>query len=270
MQKLLINDNLISVARARRDQLAEILEQIAFQKKTQPQGKLKVVKKPNFVQFYHRKSAADKEGTYINKKNIQLAKKLAQKAYNSATEQTIHKQLKVLNDLLANYSEQELVKNYQASPPQLQALIEPFAQTHEDFIKAWQAVPYKGLPFENTTTEYYTARGERVRSKSEIMIANALLRAGIPYRYEFPLSIKGHQSFYPDFLCLNPHDGREILWEHFGLMDDPEYSKNALSKISCYSENGWLPGKNFIYTMETTASPLSSRFVEKLIKTHLA
>ena len=270
MQKLLINDNLISAARARRDQLAAILETILAQKKSQPQGKLKVVKKPHFVQFYHRKSAADKQGSYINKKNLQLAKKLAQKAYNTALEYTIRKQLKALESLLANYSEQELVKNYQSSLPQVQALIEPLAQSSEDFINAWQSVPYEGLSFENTTSEYYTARGERVRSKSEIMIANALLRASVPYRYEFPVSIKGHQSFHPDFLCLNPHYGREIIWEHFGLMDDAEYSKNALSKLSCYAENGWLVGKNLIYTMETAAAPLSSKFVEKLIKTHFA
>lgn len=270
MQKLFINDNLISAVRARRNQLAEIFEHIALQKKNQPQGKLKVVKKTRFVQFYHRKSAADKEGTYINKKNLQLAKKLAQKDYNVATEKTIHRQLKVLDSFLANYSEQELAKNYQSCLPQVRQLLEPVALAPEDFIKAWQAVSYEGLLFENNTTEYYTARGERVRSKSEIIIANALLRASIPYRYEFPVTMKGHKSFYPDFFCLNPNDGREIIWEHFGMMDDSEYSKNALTKISCYAENGWILGKNFIYTMETTVAPLSSKFVEKLINEHFA
>ena len=270
MQKLLINDNLISAIRVRRDQLAVILQNIAAQKKSQPQGKLKVVKKTHFVQFYHRKSAADKEGSYINKKNLPLAKKLAQKDYNETTELLLNRQIKALDQVLATYSEHELAKNYQRYIPQVQTLIEPVALSSEDYAKAWQALPYKGLSFENSITEYYTLRKERVRSKSEIMIANALFQAKVPYRYEFPIPIKGCKDFHPDFLCLNPNDGREIIWEHFGLMDDSDYSQNALSKISRYAENGWILGKNFIYTMETTNAPLSSRFVEKLIKAHFA
>lgn len=270
IKKILINDNLITLIKARRKQLTEILENLTLQKKTEPQGKLKIVKKPYFVQFYHRKTAADIQGTYINKKNLQIAKKLAQKDYNLATEQTLQKDLNALDVFLANYSEQEMINNYKSRIPQVQSLISPIAITPEDYAKNWQTVPYNGLPFENDTTEFYTLRGERVRSKSEIMIANALFQAKIPYRYEFPVSIKNSKTFHPDFLCLNPHNGCEIIWEHFGLMDKESYSQNALSKISIYADNGWILGKNFLYTMETTAVPLSTRFIEKLIKTHFA
>ena len=35
-----------------------------------------------------------------------------------------------------------------------------------------------------------TSRGERVRSKSEVIIADTLDRLKIPYRYEFPHQLK--------------------------------------------------------------------------------
>ena len=266
IRKIIINDKLETLIKARREQLMELLESLNLQKKIEPQGKLKVVKKAHFVQFYHRKSTADKQGTYINRKNFKLAKQLAQKSYNSATGKILEKQIKALDKLLADYSEKELDRNYSCCIPQVQTLITPLALTQEEFAKAWQEVSYEGLPFEKNATEYYTARGERVRSKSEIMIADALYRAGIPYRYEFPVPIKGSRGFHPDFICLNPHDGCEIIWEHFGLMSNEEYSQNALSKISRYSDNGWIPGKTFIYTLETNDVPLSSRLVDKIIK----
>ena len=83
-----------------------------------------------------------------------------------------------------------------------------------------------------------------------------LTRAASP---EYPLHIKGSGDFYLDFLCLNPHTGCEILWEHFGLMDNEDYRNNAISKLAKYSEAGFVPGRNFIYTMETTKTPLNSR-----------
>ena len=50
---------------------------------------------------------------------------------------------------------------------------------------------FTGKPFEINAPEYYTASGVRVRSKSEVIIADALDHAGVPYRYEYPTSVKG-------------------------------------------------------------------------------
>ena len=59
-----------------------------------------------------------------------------------------------------------------------------------------------------------------------------------------------------------------MIWEHFGLMDNSEYAANAMEKIALYSQNGFVLGRGFIYTMETSARPLSSRLVNKLIECH--
>ena len=150
--------------------------------------------------------------------------------------------------------------------------------TEEQYTQQWKGVSWIGRPFAPDTPVHRTANGERVRSKSEIIIADTLLRHGIPYRYEFPLtlhcsaddndfsSLDGTVTLHPDFLCLNTRTRTEFFWEHFGLMDDPDYSKNAAGKLRLYIENGILPGRNLIITMETQREPLSTRSLEKLIE----
>ena len=97
----------------------------------------------------------------------------------------------------------------------------------------------------------------RVRSKSEVIIADALTRANIPYRYEYPTSIKGWGTLYPDFTCLDIRTREEIIWEHFGLMGDPDYAENAVQKITHYAASGYVLGKNLIATFESGTTPLS-------------
>ncbi len=44
-----------------------------------------------------------------------------------------------------------------------------------------------------------TEKGERVRSKTEKMLADFFYRKEILYRYEKPLYLKGYGIVYPDF-----------------------------------------------------------------------
>ena len=98
-------------------------------------------------------------------------------------------------------------------------------------------------------------------------IADALDRAGIPYRYEFPASIKGWGTLYPDFTCLDVRTRKEIIWEHFGLKGDTDYTENALQKIAHYAASGYILGKNLIATFESGTTPLSAKQVQAYIKT---
>ena len=107
-----------------------------------------------------------------------------------------------------------------------------------------------------------------------MLIANALAQNNIPYRYEYPLTLKkpqqkGTTTFYPDFLCLNLRTRQEFIWEHFGLMDSPEYAQNAASKLNLYAQNQFLPVRNLIITMETATEPLTPSIIEEMIKNFL-
>lgn len=100
------------------------------------------------------------------------------------------------------------------------------------------------------------------------MIASALYRAGIPFRYENPLELDGN-VIYPDFTMRHPLDGRYCYWEHYGLMDRPDYIEATLFKQRAFYHHGILPDINLIATYETADHPLDSLAVEKKIKDFL-
>ncbi len=74
---------------------------------------------------------------------------------------------------------------------------------------------------------------------------------------------------HPDFICLNIRTRQEFIWEHFGKMDDAEYTSSAAQKLKVYEKNGIYPGKNLIISLETSTLPINSMQVEKTAKQYL-
>ena len=114
-----------------------------------------------------------------------------------------------------------------------------------------------------------TQKGERVRSKSEKILADYFYQNGIPYKYEMPLYLKGFGVIYPDFTFLSRRTKKEIYWEHNGRMDDPIYARNAVRKIQAYEECGIYPGEDLILTYETERTILNERIVKSLVEKYL-
>ena len=79
----------------------------------------------------------------------------------------------------------------------------------------------------------------------------------------------GNVTFHPDFLCLNVRTRKEFYWEHFGKMGNEDYKENTVGKLNMYVENGFFPGRNLIFTMESGVESLDTRVVEKMIKEFL-
>ena len=114
-----------------------------------------------------------------------------------------------------------------------------------------------------------TEKGERVRSKSEKILADSFYRKNIPYKYEKPLHLKGYGIVYPDFTFLSRKKEKEIYWEHEGMMDRQEYARTAVKKIESYQTNHIYMGDRLIITFETEQCPLNFRIVENLIEKYL-
>jgi len=82
-----------------------------------------------------------------------------------------------------------------------------------------------------------TARGEMVRSKSEVIIANALAAKGVDYAYERPLTIEGVTK-YPDFTIEDMESGLTLYWEHCGMLHVPSYRRRWEEKLTWYRNHG--------------------------------
>ena len=268
--ELLLPDTISSQIEKRLSQLQITLQKLKEAQKELPQGHLRIAQKgTKRPWFYHYTSPEYPTGKYIRKKDTQLAKTLAQKDYNSTLIQQIQKEIEALQAYLSQSQNGHAIpKLFESLCPARQTLITPVTLTDEQYISQWKSVTWQGRPIDPNALTYETANGELVRSKSEVIIADALLRHGIPYRYEYPLNLKSSNSnitLYPDFTCLNVHTRQEFIWEHFGLMDNAEYEKNAAGKLRLFIENRIMPGRNLIITMETKKEPLSTRSIEKLI-----
>lgn len=89
-------------------------------------------------------------------------------------------------------------------------LLDAVILSDEEYIKQWQSVTYEGKEFMDDEQVIITERGERVRSKSEKIIADKLYLMGIPYRYEYPVLLKGNIKIYPDFTILKIPEREEV------------------------------------------------------------
>ena len=96
--------------------------------------------------------------------------------------------------------------------------------------------------------KHVTDRGEQVASKSELIIANVLFALGVRYEYEREFVVEG-KRYKPDFTVWRP-DGTMLLWEHAGLMDDPDYAWNFQQKLRAYQVVGFKQTVNVIVTYD--------------------
>lgn len=109
-----------------------------------------------------------------------------------------------------------------------------------------------------------TIRGELVRSKSEVIIANALYNHNLDYVYEPELVLEG-KVYRPDFKIEDADTGDVWYWEHCGMMDNPKYKKFWENKKAFYKKNGIEEDKNLIVTYDEDGA-FDSQKLEEIIK----
>ena len=117
-----------------------------------------------------------------------------------------------------------------------------------------------------------TVRGESVRSKSEVIIANLLHAKGVDYRYEEPLEIDGITK-YPDFTIDDDNTGEKYYWEHLGMLSDVAYRRRWEGKVKWMRDHGIFPreegggpnGSLFV-TQDSPNGGIDSEAVSRLIE----
>mgnify|MGYP000549117692 CR=1 FL=1 len=247
--------------------LEMICSKVENELKSVPEGNLRISKDKNKVRYYH--CVEDNEGTYISKIDSEMPKLLAQKKYNQSVLKKAKARLRQIERITRDYSDDEIEKIYTSMHTQRQLLVTPIEPIWEKELARWYDSEYHGKEFYEGTAEIVTEKGERVRSKSEKILADYFYRNNILYQYEKPLYLKGYGTVYPDFTFLSPRTRREIYWEHDGKMDDPAYAKSAVRKIDTYQKNGIYPGENLILTFETSDIPLNTRTIQEMVRRFL-
>ena len=204
-----------------------------------------------------------------------MIRALAQKQYNHRLRAAAEEDLKTLQkcvELLSGLSATE-DEVFESMPDALKAFIDRDALTDRVYAAKWEK-SQKGL-YPNSFKKddnLRTMNGEFVRSKSEVIIADRLKAAGVPYKYEKLLDKTftiTEWDMYPDFTCLNVRTGKTYYWEHMGLMDDPKYCVDSINKINNYAADEIFLGSELIVTFEAKGAPLRTSGIDAIIEKYL-
>ena len=127
----------------------------------------------------------------------------------------------------------------------------------------WYNGPFKQNKDHPEGLQFPVKLGYKVRSKSEVLIADRLYEEGILFHYE-ELRPEFGDNNSPD--CYIPIISPEkYAWEHFGAVDKENYFHRNRGKILEYLDRKWFPGINMITTYEIKGQPLSEEMVNHKI-----
>lgn len=238
------------------------------------EGHLEISKSHDTYQFYcKQKDNKEKEQKsqkrYLGRNESEVVRQLAQQSYNQNASVLISKRIKQLKKLLAGFNSDELDLLYDTLHPLRKKLVQPLLPTNQQKLESWKSQSFQSKPIRNVQEALYTNKNERVRSKSEKILADLFSAKGVDYQYERPLILPDGLRIYPDFTFYHPEKQVEIYWEHFGMMDVPEYANNAIRRIACYESAQIYLGERLLVTFETSQCTLNLRSAEALIQRHL-
>ena len=215
----------------------------------------------------HKKWYVSCEGTktYIPSKNRETAAAMAEKKYYEAMLEDILQEKAALQNYLnlccKDTTKQEKLLTVSAYR---ELLIKTFT-TDNKKLKEWMQADYEKCPKYPEQLIHPVFDGQKVRSKSEAIIAAMLHLNKIPFHYEEALHL-GKKVIYPDFTIRHPVTGQTCYWEHFGMMDHENYAQAAFQKMQLYNTNGILLADTLLATYETAEVPLKSNVVENMIQ----
>jgi len=235
--------------------------------KKAPKGYLRISNSHGRPEYYHKcDSVSSKNGRYIRKGEIELARGLAQRDYDMQLLEKAGKILCAINGFLDEYEKTDLGEIYSKTNKYRRELISPLVISDEEYVRQWLAVEYPRMGFGEDAPEFISERGERVRSKSEKIIADKLYSMGIPYRYEYPIVLEGNIRKCPDFTILKMPEREVVYLEHLGMMDKADYLEDTMYKWNLYEKNGIHLGVNLLITHETSRYPLNTRVLDEMLR----
>ncbi len=252
-----------------------LLRKITKNLEATPEGTLKYQTRAGVTYYYLQKTNPETkkwEKTYLKKSQSNLIKQLAQKSYLQKAKRVLEEQLSVLTHFASTYDEAALEQIYENLPSERKRLIIPIVYSVKEKLKEWNAETYEPYDAYSEYKIYETDRGEMVRSKSEVIIANLLYqhRMDLDYKYERPLALRDKSNreiiIHPDFTIINKHTGNIYYYEHVGKLDEVKYATDFVKKMELYTINNIMQGKELLITYEASGAPLSVSCVRTIVK----
>lgn len=250
----------------RQELLSKSISDIEKKLEKLPEGWINVKhQKDNY--YYYQGKASESE-KYLGPNDEKLIKELTQKDYLKRVLKEVKRELTAIEKMQRIYPDTLAEDVFDQLSEGRKKHAQPINICDDDFAAKWMETPYVRKSFKKGSPEFYTLKGEKVRSKSEVIIADRLYANGIPYRYECPLKM-GKKIIHPDYSILRMSDRKTVYLEHCGKIGDPQYTEDMLTRIKDYNDAGIILGDRLFLTFESDKTPLDVSLLDSLIKTHL-
>lgn len=260
-----MDNSIRKIIENRYDYLIKLIKRTTEKLRRLPAGTVYVKRHKDYVYYY---LAADGRGSrekLINKNEKDYIGTLAQKSYLEKVLKAAETELEVIKRFKGRYPKVVAEEVYEQLSADRKDIVKPIVLTDDQYVLRWQSQPYDPKPISEGIPIFETMRGERVRSKSEQIIADRLYVSGIPYKYECPILV-GDEIMHPDFSVLRISDRKILYYEHCGRMDDEDYANDMVDRSRKYALAGIMQGDRLFYTFESSKYPLDVRVVDKLIQ----
>ena len=251
-----------------RSRLTHKITALKLELEALPNKNLLIVQNGKYRKWY---IANGKNPIYIRKSNRMLAEQLALRKAKEFDLQEACRERNAIDQYLKEHDQHSAdQQKWFDENPEVQNLLESIPrfspnESLNEYLQKWLQTPYETNPQHQEKLIFRTLAGDSVRSKSEVIIANALHHHGIPYRYECAFRSED-MTIYPDFTICHPQNKQIFYWEHFGMMDLSAYANRAFEKLKMYASCQVIPTINLLTTYETAYHPLDCEQVENIIK----
>ncbi len=255
-------NTVLDVMRARYRLLMKSINSLEAKEKELPDGSI-IIRLQNRNKYYYCYN--NHKQKYLNHKDTALIRQLVQKDHINKAIKAAKHEAEVLKKDIIGYPKDTMEKVYETLPEERRKYASPLILSDEEYAKAWLATPYEAKPFGKDAPEYYTMKGERVRSKIEVIIADRLYIKGIPYKYECPVVIDG-VVFHPDFTILRLSDRKVLYHEHCGKMGDTGYVEDMIDRVNKYARAQIFLGDRLFCTFESETQPIDLSWLDDFIE----
>ena len=243
---------------------------------TQPAKGTVFTKEENGKPYYwsNTKTEDKREQKYLGDRFSKKLHQFSRAIFKYKLIHIIDHDIRTLNQILAKYQSYDKSSVIASLSPALWDV--PFDAEFSTVMKrlyAWANADYEknSKPFGDRVIR--AKDGRRVRSKSECVVYNALLDAGIPFRYDSVIELRrlrtdGTVEIYyesPDFLIMCP-DGSQIIIEHAGRLTSMQYAETLARKLQMYQLNNYSLGYTLFVTSDDVTGGIDSEEIDKIIK----
>ena len=241
---------LIKELEKRKRFLERVISQLEYNLQKYPEGTIQCIrdfKNASIIRFFRNENG---KVTYLSKsKDKTLIKVFLQKKYDIKTHKTYAKECHLIDKLIE--FEKSRIKEFENDlfNELMYKYIRPSELSIKKIIEDFNKNVHGSSSSRTGQYRVTTKEGVLVKSKAEQIIADELYDSGIPFRYELCLKCADQSFRSPDFTIINPATGKLFYWEHYGMMDKPDYARDKVDKMNSYSLSQIIPGDNLILTI---------------------